>query len=196
MAPLRVQVRIGNLMKPFKRLVILPDIVKRNAQIVFLLGSERVKLLCAPQLREGLIQPPVTAEINAVDLMSPGVAWVERDGPLQFFLGDGWRRSSSSSDGCDRDVGFRQCLVEFECFLSGSPCFRQGLRLRRNTNLPPFEVCIRQPSPSFRKPGVLLNGLLKVSEALLEALAGPLVHLVPTSQIGYLRLRVDLADGC
>src|SRR5277367_4853691 len=128
--------------------------------------------------------------------MSPGVVWVERDGPLQFFPDGGCHPPSSSiGDLGERDVGFGQCLVEFECFLSGSPCFWQGLRQRRNSNLPPFEVCIRQPSPSLRKRGVLLNGLLKVSEALLEALAGPLVNLVPTPQIGYLRLRVDLADG-
>src|SRR5713226_7411499 len=127
----------------------------------------------------------------SVGLVSCGVVRVECNGSLQLRFRSRPGPFQKELLAREREVGFRECLVKFDCFSSCFIGFRHCQLRGPKPKVAQKEVSIRQPGPSLCVSRVFLNGLFKVPNAPLQTFFAPLVRLVTTLEISFERLGVN-----
>src|SRR5439155_12134408 len=177
-------------MSLLNRLIKLPCKVKLHSQAMADSGGSWIAIHGAFRNRQGFLGSPERAEIESIEGVGSGISWIQGEGLLKMLSGCRPISIVGETDVSQRNVRFREMVVDLHRLGSRGLRFRHGLPRGNHMEKRQIGVGVSQSGISQRISWILVESLAEVFNGFLKAVCAPFVPVIASLQVKPIRFGV------
>src|SRR5262249_23955036 len=185
-----MRIHLQRVMSLLNRLVKLPCKVKLHRQAMADSGGSRSAIQGAFRNRQSFLGLPERAEIKSIEGVGSGISWIQGEGLLKMLSGGRPISIVSEADVSQRNVSFREMVVDLQRLDSRGLRFRHCQARRNHMEKRQVGVSVSQTCVSQRISWVLVESLPETFNGFLQTFWVPFVPVVASLQVKPIRFGV------